>query len=111
MKAAFNFVENAIRYNPTENNTLKILHPNTMIFTLQDKQCSFKLKNGLITYDGDLDESAKILFNKVCELFNKESDNESQETLLAELAECIIANKNGLCSTHTILSKFKITRK
>lgn len=44
-------------------------------------------------------------------VFFKEVDSESQETLLAELSECIIANKNGMCNINTILNKFTITRK
>lgn len=110
MASAFNFVENAMRYNPTDNNTFKILHPNTMIFNLHDKECSFKLKDGLITYDGDLDESAKILFNKVCELFNKESDIQSQDDMWNEVKNIIITETSrtrlDICK-----SKFKITRK
>lgn len=43
-------------------------------------------------------------------VYFKEVESESQEQLLSELTECIMANKNGLCSAPTILKKYKITR-
>ena len=70
-----------------------------------------KIKDGLFWTSKDIYNITSITTVKDCKVYFKEVESESQEQLLSELAECILANKNGLCSTPTILKQFTITRK
>jgi len=82
---------------------LSVFEPDKTIditsITTVNSDCCGKCAEGIDNCDGKI----RVYF--------KEVESESQEQLLSELAECIIANKNGLCSTPTILKQFTITRK